>query len=143
MTLWKAAALGAVVGSRTLLVPALISRTTRQRRLLPLLAAMEIAADKTPWIPARTAPVSLAGRMLVAAAVAFRLASSTRGWRMRPPLVASLRSALVAAASAGASAFLLHALRSSAAVRSSTSNVLGGLCEDLLAFGVGRALTRT
>jgi uncharacterized membrane protein len=141
----RAAALGAVVGSRSLLVPALMSGTTRRTRaarVLWPLAAMELVADKTAWIPPRTAPVSLAARVLVAAAVGYRTAPSMRRWRRGSNVLARLGPALVAAAAAVASASLLRALRARAVARSRASNTLGGLAEDLLALAVGRALTR-
>lgn len=139
----RAAALGAVVGSRSLLVPALVSRTRRSvNASLPLsvLAAMEMAADKTPWIPPRTARLPLAGRMLIGAAVAYG-ASSSRRWRRRSTPAMRIGLGLVGAGSAAATAFLLRALRARTAGRSRAVNAIGGLVEDLLAVGAGQALT--
>lgn len=135
----KAAALGAVVGSRSLLVPALVGRSARRgggSRVWTLLAAFEMVADKTPWIPSRTAPVSLAGRMLVGAAVAFAMAP-----RSTPAERAG--RALVGASFATASAYLLRALRVRLGARNRAANVVGGAIEDLLAVGAGLALTRS
>lgn len=69
--------------------------------------------------------MSLAARMMVGSAVAFGMASSSRG-----------------AAFATASAYLLCALRVRLGRRSRAANVLGGMLEDLLAVGSGLALTR-
>ncbi len=143
-TWMKAAALGAVVGSRSLLVPALVSRTTRRvkaSRAWSLLAVAEIAADKTPWIPPRTAPLSLAARMLLGSAVAFGMASSSsRRPRSRSSRGVALGAALVGASSAAASAFLLRALRRRLSLLA--GNVRGGVLEDLVAIGAGLALTQ-
>ena len=141
----KAAALGAVVGSRSMLLPALVSRTTRRgnaRRVWPLLAALEIAADKTPWIPSRTAPLSLTGRVLTGSAVASGMASARHSWPDRSTPSKRIGLALVGGSFAVLSAFLLRALRARAGGRNRPANVLVGLLEDLVAFGAGRALTR-
>ncbi len=141
----KAAALSAVVGSRSLLVPALVSRNAGRAaaRVWSVLSALEMAADKTSWIPSRTAPVSLAGRMLVGAAVAVGSLASGRD-RRRSALVAQVGSALLGASCAAASAFLLHAWRARLGRRAAgAANAVGGLIEDVIAFESARALMRS
>jgi uncharacterized membrane protein len=126
-----------------MLLPALVSRARRwgTSRVGSLLAAMEMVADKIPWTPSRTSPLSLAGRMVLGAAVAFGTASSSRRWRSRPRLRARVGLALVGASAAAASAFLMRAVRARVSDRGGTANVVGGVVEDLVAFGAGRALT--
>lgn len=143
----KAAAVGAVVGSRSLLMPALVTRAARLRRgarVWSVLAALEMAADKTPWIPSRTSPLSLAGRMVIGAGVAFAMASSPRtGWPRRPTSRLPVVAALIGASSAAASAFVLRAVRLRLVGTKRGAGIVGAVCEDLLALGAGCALSRT
>lgn len=148
-----AAALGAVAGARSMLGPALVaaalSRQPRRRRrrryaatrilasrgamlLLPAMAAGEMAADKTTWIPHRTTPGPFVGRIASGALIGAALATPGR-------------RAVAAAAGAGSAAVatvVLYRLRQLATSQLGLSNLFAGLCEDAAALGVGLLLVR-
>lgn len=100
--------------------------------LLALALAGEMAADKWPRIPPRTAPPALAGRLAIAGAAGWTLA---RG-RRRPPV----RPALVASASAGVVAVGVTLVRRRASRR--VPGALLGLTEDVLVLAGGAVLVR-
>lgn len=94
MSYWKAIGMGAVAGMRCMAAAALVSERLANARGEPLqdsplhflanpgvaaglkaLAAGEMVADKTPWIPDRTSPPALGGRILVGALVGAALCS--------------------------------------------------------------------
>jgi uncharacterized membrane protein len=145
------AALGAVTGSRSLLGPALLGRhmsrqpqpeeqdlsarilsSPQMARLLALLAAAEMGADKSTRIPPRTAPVALAGRILGASLVGSALAEPGKKGT----------AAAVGAVGAAVSAVGLRLLRRRATERFGLSNAAAGLAEDALALGVGLLVVR-
>lgn len=144
--------LGAVAGMRSMLAPALVSRAlapagTRPareparslaspfaRRVLPLLAAGELVADKLPVTPDRTHPPSVAARVLSGALAGAALATSRRH-SAGPAAVAGGVAALAAT-------FAMHRLRKAAARRLAVPDVWVALAEDALALALGRAMLR-
>jgi uncharacterized membrane protein len=127
--LFRAGALGAVSGSRSLLAPALVARrmsSSPLARILSLLAAGEVVTDKLPSIPARTDALPLMGRLASGAIVG---ASISKG-RYRIPC------ALTGAAGALAASYALVAARRLATSRR-IPNAVAGTCEDALALAAG------
>ena len=125
-----AAVLGAVSGSRSMLGLAVVADRVlppAAAGLMKLLALGELAADKSPTIPARTEPIPLAGRIVAGALAAAAVAS--RGRR--------LQSAAVGAAGALSAAFALYQLRQWATTGLGVSNIAAGLAEDALALSAG------
>lgn len=150
--LLPAAAIGAITGSRSLLGPALFAtllsrrsrlphdgdRTTRAlssrrgKQLVWALSLTELIADKTPWIPDRTAPLSLLGRMAIGGWLGSTLAEPSQ----------RATATAIGAATAAASAFALRHLRHYATTRLGLSNIAAGLCEDAIAITAGLLLVR-
>jgi uncharacterized membrane protein len=131
----RATAVGAISGSRSMLGPAVVARRVLPAgaaRLMPLLVAGEMLADKSPRIPPRTSFVPLAGRALTGA---FAAGAQVRG-RQR------VLAAAAGAAGAIAAAFALARFRRYAASRG-MSNVAAGLIEDAAALWIGALLART
>jgi uncharacterized membrane protein len=91
-TLVTAAALGALSGMRSMAAPRLVARvlqkgkrssagsglTRTAARFVSLAAAGEMLADKSPWIPDRTATLPLAGRALLGSLSAVAYAHHRR-----------------------------------------------------------------
>jgi uncharacterized membrane protein len=126
---------GALSGSRSLLGPALVAQRAAPRPLRPvvgLLAAGEMAADKDPRLPDRTAPLPLAGRLLTGALTAAAIAAPGRG----------LRAAVAGAVGAAWGAYGLFHLRRLATHRLGVPNTVAGVVEDALAVAAGAALLR-
>src|SRR5690606_34650635 len=72
-----ATAIGVLAGMRSMVAPAVVSSRIGPRPLhqvFKVMAAWEIAADKSKLIPDRIEPVSLAGRMLSGGACAAVIA---------------------------------------------------------------------
>jgi uncharacterized membrane protein len=139
-TCLRAAALGAIAGSRSMLAPALVSRAlgrSKASRAWSLLAALELFADKTSKISSRTAPLPLLGRALMGGIVGFQVAASLS--HRRGPLDSPAAGALVGTASAVASAYALAYARMLLA-KQLRSNLAAGLVEDLAAILAGRAI---
>jgi uncharacterized membrane protein len=128
-----AGALGAVSGSRSMLAPALVARAhaASPAPILAWLAGGEMIADKMPFIPSRTDPLPLVGR-IVSGALA---GASACGGRRRVPC------ALAGAAGAVVATFALVRLRQFASARR-IPNVLAGAIEDALAIWAGTRLLR-
>ena len=127
-SLLTAGALGAVSGSRSMLAPALVARAVSTSPYIPILslfAAGEMAADKMPFIPARTEAVPLFGRLASGAMVGAALVKRNR-----------VAGALAGAAGALAAAYALVALRRYAAANR-IPNAVAGACEDALALAAG------
>ena len=141
----KSFLLGVVSGSRSMLAPAIVSRAAAlsergegvagllqsqsAQRVLPLLAAGELVADKLPWTPARTGAAPLAGRLGSGALVGAAIA----------PPGARLAAAAAGAGGAATGTFAGFHLRRYAAARG-VPDAVTALCEDALALGLGLAI---
>jgi uncharacterized membrane protein len=123
----RAAGIGAVSGGRSMLGPALVTTSPWAHRMTTALAIGEMTADKTPQIPARTAPMSIAGRMAFGA-----MAAATAAPR------AKVRAGLIGAAGALAATFALFHARRFATERLRVPNAVAGLAEDALLIALGR-----
>jgi uncharacterized membrane protein len=126
----SAAALGAVCGMRTfggwagLAVRGRVP-DRRLRAVLLAAAAGEMAGDKTPWIPPRSDPAALAGRV-ISGALAGRLVGGARGARL-------------GAATAAAGTYASERARALLGQRLGVADPLLGVAEDALAIGVATA----
>jgi uncharacterized membrane protein/uncharacterized protein (UPF0548 family) len=141
---------GVLAGMRTFSAPALLSHqlsrapveapkgrahvlaSRRASRVLAVLAVSEMAADKTPWIPARISPPALVGRALSGALAGAAVAAPHR--RM------SAGRALLGAVAAVASSFAFYKLRQLATRRLGIPNGVAGLMEDALVAALGGRL---
>jgi uncharacterized membrane protein/uncharacterized protein (UPF0548 family) len=149
MAMAGAFGLGIVCGARSMLAPALLSQpfaatsgplagdglaaralaSPRATMLLPLAAVGELVADKLPWMPSRTDPPALLGRIgsgaLVGAATAAREHRTA--------------AALAGAAGALAGTYGWYHLRRAATARGVPA-WLAAVAEDALAVGLALAL---
>ena len=120
-------ALGTLSGMRTFSGPAALSFRHRAglQRAAALLAAGEMLADKLPFISDRVAPFPLVARATAGAVVGGVIAreEGANVWG----------GALLGAAAAVGAAFVAYHLRR----RSPLPNVVNGLLEDALVFGLG------
>lgn len=147
-TYLQAACLGVVAGMRSMGAPALVSDRLAQTPSVPLedsplrwmgrartaqvfklLAAGEIAGDKLPQAPARTAPGPLTARLL-------------SGALSGAALCAAAETSLSAGAAAGAlgalaGAFAFFHLRRSLGRATGLADPVFGVAEDALAYGGG------
>jgi hypothetical protein len=128
-----AAALGAVTGLRTFGAWAGLALRGRipDRRLrnsLLVAAGGEMVADKTPWIPPRCDPPSLAGRV-ISGALAGRLVGGATGAR-------------AGAATAAASTYASERARELLGERLSLPDPVLAAAEDALALGVATLAAR-
>ncbi|MFO7655198.1 MAG: DUF4126 family protein [Candidatus Krumholzibacteriia bacterium] len=146
----RAAAVGAVAGMRSMSPPAMVGRrlarhalgrsraewmsSRRTGRVLALMAAGEIVADKMPGIPSRTYPPALAMRAMTGAATAAALARASGGHRWH--------GALAGAAGAVAGAHVARRLREGAVRRTGWSDRAVGVIEDAAALGLGWLVCR-
>jgi uncharacterized membrane protein len=124
---------GALSGSRSMLGPAMVADRALPMVLRPavgLLAVGEMAADKHPRVPDRTAPGPLAGRLVTGALTAAAIAAPGRG----------LRAAAAGAVGAVWGTYALYHLRRLATTRFGVSNAVAGLAEDALAVAAAAAL---
>ncbi|OJH38413.1 DUF1990 family protein [Cystobacter ferrugineus] len=146
---WSTLGLGVLAGMRGFSAPALLgvhfSREPRTApsgnlgllasplvsRALAVLAAGEVVADKTPWIPARISPPALVGRALSGALV---------GAAVSPRRQLAPVHAVLGAAAAVASSFTFYALRRFMTRRLGVPNVVAGLAEDAVAAALGGKL---
>src|SRR5687767_7756037 len=141
--------IGAVCGSRSLLVPALIagsspgrwpvhgplgaaSRLPGGRWMMIAMAVGEVIADKSSRIPARTGALPLAARLTTGALSAAACA--------RPGRRVSAAGAGAAGALTGT--YLFFHLRRLATTRLPASNLAAGTGEDVLALGLGALMMR-
>ena len=149
-TLLNTVGFGVLAGMRTFSAPALLSHQLRQQpvdapkgrahalaskrtsRVLTALAISELAADKTPWIPARISPPALVGRALAGALAGSAVASPHR--RL------TVGRALLGATAAVASSFAFYKLRQLATRQWGLPNVVAGLMEDAVAVALGSRL---
>lgn len=140
-----AAGIGVLAGMRSMAAPATVSErlsndgltnqapaplrafaSPRTARALKALAVGELAADKLPFMPDRTAPPALAFRILSGAICGAAIAS----WRRESAVL----GALVAAAAATAASYGFLAGRR-AAGRAGIPSLVSGLAEDALVAG--------
>ena len=141
--------IGAVCGSRSLLVPALLANTSAGpwplagplataarsaggRALMAAMATAELLADKSVRIPARTDALPLGARVTTGALSALACA---RPSQRVPAAVAGAIGALTGA-------YLFFHLRRLATARLGVPAIMAGAAEDALAIGVGTALMR-
>jgi uncharacterized membrane protein len=152
-TLLLAAGLGAVSGLRSVTGLAILSRELSSRRgrsrgrlhrvlalpstshLLALMAAGEMLADKLPMIPARIAPLPLAGRMGMGAA-----AGAAAAEHRRDSLVAG---ALVGGAAAVAAAYAGYHARRALGRRLSLPDGVVAAAEDGITLTAASVLARS
>lgn len=131
----RSCVVGAVSGSRSMLGVALVARRAlppAASAVVGLLAAGEIAADKSPGIGARTDSFPLAGRMVAGALAASALASRrNRG-----------AAAATGAAAALVAAYGCYHLRRSLTSRFGLPDPAVGLAEDVLAVTAGWLVSR-
>jgi uncharacterized membrane protein len=151
--LLRASAIGAVAGFRSMTAPAIAAHALARsedplglsgprppawcawieqpaaRRALTALAGGEMAADKTPWVPARDEPAPLAAR---AASGAFSAAALAR---KRPLLPVVLAGGVAAIATTLAS----RRLRAELVQATGLPDPLVAIIEDALALALGRA----
>jgi uncharacterized membrane protein len=135
-TLTRTVTLGAMSGMRSMAGPAALAlddddgildhRGARLlRRVLPLLAAGEMIADKMPFMGDRTDPLPLAGRAAMGALVGGMIASEENG--------SVVMGGLIGAVAAVAVAHIAYQLRK----RMPGSSALGGVLEDGIVVGLG------
>jgi uncharacterized membrane protein len=136
----RAMGLAALAGTRTLVTPALLSRTSGQRAPLraaaTLLAVVELVGDKLPRTLNRTSPLLLAMRLATGAGVA-------RAMLRRRGRTAGVGAALAGAACAGLSTFLGLRIRRALTRRlggGQRANVLAGAIEDAALIAIGTRL---
>jgi uncharacterized membrane protein len=122
----RAAALGAVTGSRTFLAPAALALRGRLGRVakfaLPALAAGELVGDKLPSAPPRSEGPGLVGRV-ASGAFAGRISGGNRGLR-------------VGAAFTLASTYPSQALRALIVNRTPVPDIACAVPEDVIGIGV-------
>jgi uncharacterized protein (UPF0548 family)/uncharacterized membrane protein len=139
-----AATIAALAGARSLAPPAMLATWLRRRgervplaspRLafgLPLLALAELAFDKLPFVPSRTSPPPLVGRIASGAICAATLAERTGRATVGP--------ALLGAAAAAAGTFATAHGRRIASRRLGATRA--ALAEDALVIGLGALVLR-
>jgi uncharacterized membrane protein len=133
--LTRAAAIGALSGSRTMLGPTLVARQILPASVTNLLATMalgELVADKSARIGNRTDPLQLAGRVAMGA-----VAAAVQAGRRR-----RIQSALAGAAGALAAAYGSFHVRRLATRRLGMPNVVAGFLEDTVALGAAARMLR-
>lgn len=145
-----AAGMGAIAGMRSMSAPALLSRHLSQQKgrgrsaiarllasrrtavVLTLSAGGEMVLDKTPFVPSRTEPPSLAGRALAGALSGAVIAGQRGG--------SQAGAALLGAATALGSAHLVYNLRVGAGERFSVPDAVLGFVEDAVVWVAGSRL---
>ncbi len=137
-TFLLAAGAGLIAGMRSMTLPAFLNHYLKRRDggvanllarsaatpLLRLLATGELIADKTPFVPDRTEPPSLAGRAIVGGLCGVAIAERRNGAR--------LGAALLGSAAAVGSTFLSYELRKRISEGSRLPDPVWGLAEDML-----------
>jgi uncharacterized membrane protein len=150
--LGRAAALGVAAGMRSLAAPAALSRRLAHDPVVPanrvelllahpaapgllgLASALEHVADKLPFIPPRTDPGPLAGRIAAGALCGFVLAR-----RAGEPVVAG---AVVGALAAAAATFAAYELRHALTADAGFPDLPIALLEDFGAVTLAEAALR-
>lgn len=100
--------------------------------VLTLLAAAELVADKSPFVPDRTDPGPLAGRILTGALAA----ASWNAYTRRPVVEGMIAGGMAAAAST----FAFYYLRRAAVQRLGFPDPVAAQAEDALVIGSGIGL---
>ncbi len=150
-SLLQSAGLGAITGLRSMSGMAMLARRLQQRppqqwphpllqrlarepfaSLTALLAAGEMAADKLPFIPARTDPLPLTGRAVLGAAV-----GAAAGLLEEQPWWAG---AIFGSAAAVATAFAGYHARRLLTGEDGLPDPIVAVLEDGLVLGLGRRL---
>lgn len=143
--------LGAVAGGRSLSAPATIAWCARGRdegvpRLIgspvfrgsvTVLALGEVIADKTPWIPDRTAPAVLPGRLLMGAVAGASYARLREAGAKRIAW-----AALVGGVAGVASAFVFRRFRRWLAAHTVMAPLVVALGEDATVLALAAAAAR-
>ncbi len=126
-TLTTTLALGAITGMRSMAGPATFAlrQAGPLRRVVPLLAAGEMIADKTGLLGDRTEPLPLAGRALMGAIVGGAVARDQGS------------SVLLGGALGAGAAIVAAHVACRARKRLSRGDAAGGLLEDALVLAVG------
>jgi len=150
--LGRAAALGVAAGMRSLAAPAALSRHLAHDPVVPanqaelllahpaapgvlgIASALEHVADKLPFIPPRTDPGPLAGRIAAGALCGFVLAR-----RAGEPAVAG---AVVGALAAAAATFAAYELRHALTADAGLPDLPVALVEDFGAVALAEAALR-
>lgn len=101
-------------------------------RLLGILAAGEMAADKSRWIPRRVAPLPLAGRTLIGGLIGGLLASRASRPKLAPIVLGGV--------AAVGSTFAVYYLRQGAKRRLAVPDAVVGAVEDGLVMALGSRL---
>jgi uncharacterized membrane protein len=149
-TLALAAGLGLVAGMRSMTAPAVLSHylsrwgvhsddptvrllaSPRTAGVLKVLAAGELVADKTPFIPSRTEPAPLLGRVFMGA-----LCGSVVGaWRGSSQPAAAFTGAVAALGGT----YLAYQLRKRAGHRTGLPDSVFAVTEDAVALAAGAHL---
>ena len=128
-------AIGAVAGMRSMAAPAIISRRLAPKWLhygLTVLAAGEMAADKTKYVPDRTDPLPLTGRIVMGSACAAVVAYSARGHVMGATALGGLAAA--------GSSFLFNRIRRAATSGRYMPDAVVALAEDALVLTAGQQI---
>lgn len=122
----KVLAAGAATGMRSLSGPAALARERGGVAgvMVPMLAAAEMIADKTPFLPDRIDPLPLAGRAVLGAVAGGMVARKTGG--------AGVLGALLGAAAAVSAAHLAYHARK----RLDVPDAVAGLLEDGLVLAL-------
>lgn len=143
--------LGAAAGGRSLSAPTTIAWSARgqdegfprlmgsplARRSLAILALGEVIADKTPWIPDRTAPAVLPGRLLMGALGGASYARLREAGAKR-----TVWAALVGGVTGVASAFAFRRVRGWFAARTPMAPLVVALGEDATVLALAAAAAR-
>jgi uncharacterized membrane protein len=108
------------------------------RRLLTLAALQELALDKLPQAPSRTAPAGLVPRLAIGLAAGLIVA---RRSQPRPGAGTTVAASAVAAAAAACTAFTGPRWRA-AATRNFGSDRVGAVLEDVWALALASAAAR-
>lgn len=142
-----AALMGIVAGMRSMTAPAVVSRLASAAgmpvgrsgldflhnpvfpRVISILAAGELIADKLPFMPSRTAPFSLASRAISGAASGAALCSAKK----RPAWL----GALFGAGGAVAGTYAAYELRHRLVKKLRLPDPFVAVAEDVLAIGSG------
>lgn len=151
MSYLQAVGMGAVAGMRSMSAPALVSHQLTDNHSdaldkaglsfmadpnvaagLKILAAGEMVADKTPWIPDRTHPVSLVGRATSGALVGAALCAK-RGESCEI-------GGLLGALSALAATYAMYHFRTWASKEWDVPDAVLGVVEDVLVVSAGSCL---
>ncbi|HEX8919450.1 MAG TPA: hypothetical protein VF898_13170 [Chloroflexota bacterium] len=111
--------------------------------LILLAACAEVVADKFPFLPSRTAPAPLAGRIVIGALAggvshAYPNVDRPDGRRGR-----ALLGAAAGASSTAVSAFALHSLRKLLTERFSVPQAVAGVVDSIVAILTARAAIRS